>query len=160
LYFHFLPILFLPHQRYQHLIRKLVDAPEIILTQLHSFLATYAAGLRISVNVELVLVVGEGETAQTETMSTVELDKWRSLFTLLTLTLPTLIPFRFHNVVIISFMRLNRNLAFRMAVGKQDRILFFGSGRVALPSVKILTQTYPNVQVVTQSSQNQKKLFN
>jgi methionyl-tRNA formyltransferase len=38
--------------------------------------------------------------------------------------------------------------------------MFFGSGRVALPSLKALTQFYPNLTVITQSSEGQKKSFN
>ena len=38
--------------------------------------------------------------------------------------------------------------------------MFFGSGRVALPSLIALHQRYPQLKVVTQSSQGHKKVSN
>jgi methionyl-tRNA formyltransferase len=55
---------------------------------------------------------------------------------------------------------LYRGIRYLFAVSKQDQILFFGSGKVALPSLRHLHQNYPKLQVVTQSSLNQKKVFN
>ena len=43
---------------------------------------------------------------------------------------------------------------------KMEKIVFFGSGNVALPSLKVLTHSHPQLQVVTQSSKGLKKTTN
>lgn len=70
-------------------------------------------------------------------------------------------PLGFHIVVIVIIsMILTRKITFLKGIVAKNRLLFFGSGRVALPSLKVLHSAYPYLQVVTQSSQGQKKISN
>lgn len=57
-------------------------------------------------------------------------------------------------------MILSRKIAYCKSINPQSRLVFFGSGRVALPSLQILHQNYHNLEVVTQSSQHQTKIVN
>jgi stalled ribosome rescue protein Dom34 len=45
-------------------------------------------------------------------------------------------------------------------INKTDKIIFFGSGKVAFPSLKQIASQYSNLEVVTVSSESQKKSFN
>jgi len=49
-------------------------------------------------------------------------------------------------------MNIIKRIIFRSGITKEHKLMFFGSGRVALPSLKVLTQFYPNLTVITQSS--------
>jgi methionyl-tRNA formyltransferase len=55
---------------------------------------------------------------------------------------------------------LYKTLKKLFSVAKDDKIILFGSGKVAFPSLQELHKKYQNLQVVTQSSHNQKKVFN
>ena len=57
-------------------------------------------------------------------------------------------------------MNIITRIIFHSGIAKKHKLMFFGSGRVALPSLKVLSQFYPNLIVITQSSQGQKKNFN
>lgn len=57
-------------------------------------------------------------------------------------------------------MRLANRLLRTFAVAPTDSLLFFGSGRVALPALKVLHGMFEQLQVVTQSSQGQSRSFN
>lgn len=57
-------------------------------------------------------------------------------------------------------MNIITRIIFRSGIAKKHKLMFFGSGRVALPSLKVLAESYPNLTVITQSSQDQKKNFN
>lgn len=57
-------------------------------------------------------------------------------------------------------MNIVTKLFYRSGISKEHKLMFFGSGRVAFPSLKLLAENYPNLTVVTVSSQEQKKSFN
>ena len=61
---------------------------------------------------------------------------------------------------IVLLMIGSRMVAFWRGVTKDSKVLFFGSGRVALPSLKYLHGIYPNLEVITQSSEGQRKVSN
>jgi methionyl-tRNA formyltransferase len=57
-------------------------------------------------------------------------------------------------------MRLANKLLSSFAVAPNHSLLFFGSGRVALPALKLLHATFRELRVVTQSSHGQSRSFN
>lgn len=57
-------------------------------------------------------------------------------------------------------MILSKKIIFRAGIDKNAKLMFFGSGMVALPSLKYLHENYPNLSVATQSTIGQTKINN
>lgn len=51
-------------------------------------------------------------------------------------------------------------IKYLFSISKEDKIVFFGSGKVAFPSLKVLHANFLKLSVVTQSSMKQRKVFN
>ena len=78
--------LLLPHQRHQHVIRKLIYHLQLILTQFNHPITSHASRLRYPVHIQLVLQVWKSQTPDTEGMTTRQENKDVVLFTERTLT--------------------------------------------------------------------------
>jgi hypothetical protein len=46
------------------------------------------------------------------------------------------------------------------SISNLDKIVFFGSGKVAFPSLKVLSSKFPNLSVITHHSPSDKKITN
>jgi hypothetical protein len=57
-------------------------------------------------------------------------------------------------------MQLLNRLSYAFSLSSNDLIVFFGSGKMALPSLKILHKKYTNLTVITHGNQSNGKSFN
>jgi len=73
-YFMLFSTLLLFEQRDQHLLSKNVDLPELFLSQIDCLFALETLGLRVSIHIEFMFVVGEGETVDAKAVAAVEFD--------------------------------------------------------------------------------------
>ena len=97
-----LATLLLLEQRHKHLFSEEGDLPQLVLSKIDSPLAPKALCLRVSVHVELMLVVGKGEAVDAEAVAAAEFDHLRETPALLALLSCVRVCLALHNVAIIT----------------------------------------------------------
>ena len=69
-------LLLLPHKGHQHLVGKLIDHFQLILTQFHQPVTTTAPGLAYPVHIKFMFVVEEGQALDAEGMTAGQQDEY------------------------------------------------------------------------------------